>query len=451
MHAKKLNRYLYLIVLLGVLGACDLLPGPTPDPDPPDPPIPATPSIELFDAAPFTAAIGETVTFSWRLGGVDTAEITCSLDVSSDGTPDYTFAGDACMTGSQSHSFSEAGSYTATLSVTSGGGTVSQQSSEIVVEGDVGDFETLTWAPAAAQPHRVAEAQGIALGGKLYVFGGFDSQSSCCTPTERAQVYDPEADSWTPLAPLPPMNDTEHGGVTHAGTATDGTDIFLVGGYTSNNSGTGQIFGTREAWRYDVAADSYTRLPDLPAPRSAGQLEYLAGQLHYFGGTNLSRSQDTPEHFVLELGGSADWTEAAPLPNARHHMGSVVFGGRVFAIAGQHDHDRALTTQADVHAYDPETDSWEALAPLPKALSHVSNSTFVMGGRIIVVGGEVAHGSPVADVFAYDPEVNTWSPLTPLPLNLQSAVSAELNGEIIVTGGSGGGWRDETYRGVPQN
>ncbi len=437
------TRYLSALILLGLLAACDRNPpGPDPTPD--------APRIDAFSVSPQAVAVGEAVTFEWQVSGVGAV---CTLDVNSDGTPEYTLTGDACLTGSQTHTFDQAGSFSATLTASANGNDVSQQSSTIVIEsgGAPDDFTTLTWESATAQERRVAEAQGIAVGGKLYVFGGFDSQKRCCTPTERAQVYDPEADTWTPIAPLPPMNDTGQGGVTHAGTATDGTDIFLVSGYTSNSSGTGQIFGTREAWRYDVASDSYTRLPDLPIERSAGQLEYLDGKLHYFGGTNRSRTQDTPEHFVLELDGGSSWTEAEPLPNARNHLGSAVLEGRIFAVAGQHGHDGRLVTQSDVHAYDPATDAWEQLADLPIAISHISNSTFVMKGRIIVVGGERAHASPVDDIFAYDPDTDIWSSLTSLPLALQSAVAAELNGNIVVTGGSGGGWRAESYRGIPQN
>lgn len=442
--SKKLLYPLSALALLGALSACER--------DPQPPPEPETLTIETLDAAPLTAAVGEEVTFSWRITGADAEGLSCTLDVDGNGTPDYTLEGESCLTGRQAHAFDGAGTFTATLRAASSGNSTSRGGPAVEVTGASSDFTTLAWSPAAPQTDRVAEAQGRAVNGKLYVFGGFDSRKRCCTPTERAQVYDPETDTWTPIAPLPPMNGTDHGGVTHAGMATDGTDLYLAGGYTANNSGTGQIFGTQEVWRYNVADDSYTRLPDLPVDRAAGQLEYLNGKLHYFGGTNRSRTQDTPEHFVLDLAGGAEgWTEAAPMPNPRNHMGSAVLGGRVFAVAGQHGHDGKLVTQADVHAYDPGADTWETLAPLPKAISHISNSTFVMGGRLIVVGGEVDHLKPVSDVFAYDPEVDSWTSLTDLPRALQSAVAAELGGDIFLTGGSGGGWRNETYRGTPQN
>jgi N-acetylneuraminic acid mutarotase len=78
----------------------------------------------------------------------------------------------------------------------------------------------------------------------LYSFGGFDSRKSTFTPTKRAYVYNPVANTWSAIADLPyTPNGANHGGVTHAGITTDGTDIYIAGGYTSNTSGRGQIFG----------------------------------------------------------------------------------------------------------------------------------------------------------------------------------------------------------------
>ena len=127
------------------------------------------------------------------------------------------------------------------------------------------EFVNINWGTATSQPYNVNEAQGEVVNGKLYSFGGFDSRKSCCTPTKRAYVYNPVANTWSAIADLPYIpNGANFGGVTHAGITTNGTDIFIAGGYTSNSTGTGQIFGTKQVWKYIVSQNSYTRLPDLP-------------------------------------------------------------------------------------------------------------------------------------------------------------------------------------------
>ncbi len=307
------------------------------------------------------------------------------------------------------------------------------------------DPVAFSYTGIAAQPFGVSEAQGEVVDGLLYTFGGFDSTKSCCTPTSRSYVHDPAANTWTPIAPLPSFEAaTTFGGVTHAGMATDGTDIFVVCGYTANAAGTGQIFGTTWGYRYDVGDDAYVRLPDLPVARAAGQLEYLDGKLHYVGGTNKARTQDVGDHYVLDIaGGATSWTTAAAVPNPRHHAGSAVLDGALYLVGGQHGHDGALTTQADVHRYDPAGNTWTAVADLPRARGHVSNSTFVLDGRIVVAGGEIAHSRAVGDVSVYDPAADEWAPGTGLPANRVSGVAGAIGDGFVFTGGGGsaGGWR----------
>jgi N-acetylneuraminic acid mutarotase len=319
---------------------------------------------------------------------------------------------------------------------TDSGGNTSAAASANALRPPAPTTSTYSYAALANQPYSVSEAQGRMLNGRLYAFGGFDSLKGCCTPTNRAYMYDPATNVWTPLAYMPEK------GVTHAGLTTDGTSLYYAGGYLANSTWNGQIFGTRAVWRYDPASNTYSRLPDLPTERAAGQLEYLDGKLHYFGGTNLARTQNVGDHYVLDLTGAASaWTVAAPLPNPRHHMGSTVMGGKIYAVGGQHGHDQASVTQASLHVYDPATNTWTALTSLPRARSHIANSTFVLAGRLIVAGGESSHERPISDVSAYDPATNTWTALTPLPVARSSSVAGPTGQGFLYTGGnSRGGW-----------
>ncbi|WP_162053455.1 malectin domain-containing carbohydrate-binding protein [Pontibacter pamirensis] len=315
-------------------------------------------------------------------------------------------------------------------------------------------FNSITWETAASQPFSVSEAQGEVVDGKLYTFGGFDSQKSCCTPTSRAYVYDPVANNWSAIASMPPMNGTSYGGVTHAGFATDGTDIYFAGGYTANSSGAGQIFGTKEVWKYSVSENRYIRLPDLPIPISAGQLEYLNGKLHHIAGTNQARTQDLGNHYVLDLDNlNTGWKTLAALPNPRQHAGSAVVEGKIYFIGGQTGHDSHLSTSKEVHRYEPATDSWTKVADLPvptgtNGRGHISSSVIVIGERILVLGGETVHNSGRTNLVSeYSPTSNSWRNLTGLPSSRYSGVSAFLNSTIYYTSGSNS---STTFKGVPE-
>ena len=315
------------------------------------------------------------------------------------------------------------------------------------------DFTTILWGTAASQRYPVSEAQGRVVNGKLYSFGGFDSQKSTFTPTKRAYVYDPVANIWSAIADLPfTPNGTNFGGVTHAGVTTDGTDIYLAGGYTSSTSGTGQIFGTKQVWKYIISQNVYTKMPDLPISIAAGQLEYLDGKLHYIGGTNSSRTLDLGNHYVLDLNNlSGGWATLAPLPNPRHHAGSAVYGGKIYFIGGQHGHDDKLVTQKDVHVYNSSNNTWTKVADLPvptgaNGRGHISSGVTVMGDRILVLGGEIVHKTSINMVSAYSPAANSWVNLTPLPQNRFSGVAGVMNSIIYYTGGSR---TSTTYKGIP--
>lgn len=297
----------------------------------------------------------------------------------------------------------------------------------------------MKWRTTESSPIGRSEAAGAASYGKLYVFGGYTDTSYY--PTRRSDVYDVTKNSWTRIANLPRP-------LTHVGTAVEGNNIYLAGGYEGQPDGTGQIFATKNVWKYNTGTNTWTAMPPLPAARGSGELSVLGQTLHFFGGTNIKRTQDKGDHWVLSLNGGKKWTPAAPLPNPRTHMGDAVIGGKIYAIGGQQGHDQKLVAQASVHRWDPATNTWTKVKSLPQARSHISGATLVLDGRIIVVGGEIAHNKSVSDVTMYDPLSNSWTALTPLLAARYSGIAGEIGDQIFYTTGSPG-FRSTTYKGVP--
>ena len=93
---------------------------------------------------------------------------------------------------------------------------------------------------------------------------------------------------------------------------------------------------------------------------------------------------------------------------------------------------------------DVITGTWSAVASLPKPLSHTHNATFVKDAKVISIGGSTTGSASVADVLQYDPATNRWTTLTPLPAVISAAVADIINGHIIVTGGTSGGSQPKT-------
>jgi N-acetylneuraminic acid mutarotase len=159
--------------------------------------------------------------------------------------------------------------------------------------------------------------------------------------------------------------------------------------------------------------------------------------LHFFGGSDAAR-QDAAQHWQLDLDNlSAGWIAKAPLPVATNHVAGVVVDGKLYAIGGQQNQDSAAIQRAEVQVYDPATNAWTARAPLPLARSHITSSTFVRNGQILVLGGIGPGTTVIKRVDSYNPVTNTWTPLTSLPANRLSGVADALpDGRIIFSTGS---------------
>lgn len=282
------------------------------------------------------------------------------------------------------------------------------------------------WQAVAPSPIPRFEAQSAVVNDQLYVLGGFYNSAIQATP--QIDVYDPGKDTWTRLSDMPLA-------VTHAGVAVDGQTIYLAGGFVDDPAG-GYV--TDRVLRYDVASDAWSDAPPLPEARGAGGLVRLDRELHFFSGLNAD-GEDRADHWILDLDGGTGWRDAAPMPNPRNHFGYTELDGKIYAIGGQHHHDEQSGNQADVHAYDPSTDSWTAVASLPFPRGHTHTGTFVSDGRIVIVGGQ-GNGDDrprtLADVTEYDPVTDTWVELLPLPEPRQAAVAQRIGEWIIVTTGA---------------
>src|SRR5215213_7308611 len=97
------------------------------------------------------------------------------------------------------------------------------------------------------------------------------------------------------------------------------------------------------------------------------------------------------------------WIMKKPLPAPRNEVQLAAVGGKIYVVGG------GVAGQAVPQAdeYDPASDSWRALAAMPKGLDHLGVA--VIGNTITTVGGFIAspHRGAVSDVYQYDVAANT--------------------------------------------
>ena len=128
----------------------------------------------------------------------------------------------------------------------------------------------------------------------------------------------------------------------------------------------------------------------------------VGGKIHAIGGRGLDKIT-VATHQIYDPP-SGKWTEGAPLPTARDHMGVIVVNGKIHVIGGRTAGSGDNTNLHDV--YDPATTSRRSAAPLLTARS--SGAAAYYHGLILYAGGECKDGKTFSENEAYDPKTNRW-------------------------------------------
>ncbi|MET8952359.1 kelch repeat-containing protein [Streptomyces sp. NPDC004129] len=237
----------------------------------------------------------------------------------------------------------------------------------------VHDPATGGWRRLANMPQALEKPGVEAVGGEIYVVGGWNSTRNASAAVYR---YDPKHDSWSTAASLP-------AGVVAGGTAVLGGRIYVVAGCGGN------CFPASQAtYVYDPRADAWSQVANYPITDSWLSCAGIDGQVVCAGGTDPVSGEETTATYAFDPA-TGVWTARAELPYPDWAMASASSGGRLQLVGGVTG--GRLTNQAE--EYDPATDSWSAL-PAADALVYRGSGTC----GLYVVGGADGGNHPVSGV-----------------------------------------------------
>ena len=272
---------------------------------------------------------------------------------------------------------------------------------------------TSPWKKGAPFPEADEELYGVTVNGKLYVFGGWDGGKARGVAYE----YDPATDKWTKKTSMP--RPAHHAALAAANGKIYVMGGFVPPKDTAIPVG-GAWQPIDNAWEYDPAADSWKSLPPLPGKRGSAVAAEVGGKIYVIGGaTTVEGAKDPFFTFFgpsLVLGtndvfdpATNKWQSRKPMSVPRNHAFGGVVNGKIYVIGGRTGHGFILSaTNTDVvEEYNPINDSWSAPKErMPTARSGGASGTD--GRRIYVAGGEVTTKDLVGafkSVEAYDPAI----------------------------------------------
>ena len=295
------------------------------------------------------------------------------------------------------------------------------------------------WTKAAPFPEPSEELYSIVANGRLYVFGGYANRA----PKGLVFEYDPAADKWTRKKNMAlPAH--------HTALATLNGKIYVFGGYAASNTSTPGWLPIDNTWEYEPAADTWKALAPLPFARGSAVAYEHKGRIYVIGGNGMhpgvkaaSLWADHPQRSfgdVDEYDPAANsWRARAPMPTPRNHMFGGIVDGKIYVIGGRLGPAfiGAATNVDIVEQYDPETDAWGAPQPrMPTARS--GGGAAVYNGRIYVAGGEqqdLRMFAAFRAFEAFDPKTQTWTSMPVMPTPRHGFAAAFIgNGFHVVSG-----------------
>ncbi len=296
------------------------------------------------------------------------------------------------------------------------------------------------WARLAPFPEPAEEILGAAAGGEMYVFAGL---APVWKPMGMVYEYDLASNQWTKKKPMALASHhvafTEYHG-----------KIYAFGGFVFPQSGPPAWVPINNSWEYDPAADTWKALAPLPTKRGAAVAAVVGDKIYVIGGAALLPGSEAPAltpavpQAVLGTVEEYDpagntWRARSPMPTPRNHAAAGAVNGKIYVIGGRVG-AAFIGVASDisvVEEYDPSSDKWSApRARMPTTRSALGAGTY--NGRIYVAGGEFQDPHMMAtfrSVEAYDPASNTWTVMPSMPVSRHGLAAGVIGNRLLLVGG----------------
>jgi N-acetylneuraminic acid mutarotase len=283
------------------------------------------------------------------------------------------------------------------------------------------------WIEESQYPVIAVPVGATTMGGAVYVFG-VDSTTTLAT----TEIYNPATNTWSSTSGMPTPR-------VASGVASIGTVSYVVGGQTNVAE-----VGTVEA--FDASTNAWSLLTSLPEARERLALVAVNGKLYALGGCLTYTCGGSFTGLVEEFDPTTQvWTAKTSMPTPRRDFAAGVVNGIVYVVGGLQGPCCGTPILSSVEAYDPSSDTWAEVAPLPvgresHAIGALNGIIYAVGGNIGSLQGEPGTGGDeqygTNTVVAFDPVANTWTAVPSMPTGRSDLAVASTDNVLYAIGGS---------------
>jgi hypothetical protein len=240
------------------------------------------------------------------------------------------------------------------------------------------DCNTETWSTAAATlNHAVWRQAAATVGGRIYVFGGYDAST---VVQNYNQEYDPVAGTVTDKTPMPTARQFL------GAVAWQDTLIYVIGGQSTGYYDIVEI--------YNPATDSWTNGTALPITNRSFAIGISGDTIYITGGYNSSAYVSATYIGVIDPVDPTviTWTAGPMIPTGpstqagRSRVQGACVEGKFYFTCGD-DHG---VEAHDTWYYDPADAQWHQTLDKPTAISNTQCAVYVPvldGGTFFCPGG----------------------------------------------------------------
>jgi N-acetylneuraminic acid mutarotase len=176
------------------------------------------------------------------------------------------------------------------------------------------------WTRLAASPLSRTEVGAARIDNFIYVVGGFQPPGG--DTSAKVARYDIDAGTWQQLADMPI-------GVNHPAVAALGGRLFVHGGYRDDAS----LSGESDALQvFDPASGAWSQLAPSGVPRGAHTLVAGRGLLFAIGGAQTGKALTLTQIYDPA---SNSWRTGAPMPTGREHIAGARVKDRIYVLGGR--------------------------------------------------------------------------------------------------------------------